>query len=430
LSDYYVYTGSTNGTGSAASPFTWDYFWASVNPTLAPGDTAWFQDGTYTMTAQLSLNRSGTGTAGTYTSTAPVTYRAVNARMAHFQGPSYAAGPPVDQGTIWHGLNVTASDVQLIGLKISRIPYNGIVVSGTRVRIENCQVFRCGKQRTTTSDGGQNIHLSNSAQYTTVTGCWTYEAKEHGIYNAGADFSLIEDTIIELNAYDYLNQPTEKIVGSAGASGLQFNDAASTCTVTGCTIRYNTRVGISVLSAVGLTLTNNVIYGNVADQLQLSTGAGTVVCTGNHIATDQRSCILTQGSSRVSLFSNLLWAETGLGAMIPVEYTAPVNVTSTSTNRFHTPTTNVGRDQPSAMVPFATWQFVFTDTTSTKTTAVDTAGLDADIIAWIGGGGGTGTPGALDVEPEPEPEETFITNAFAAELQPDRIQSDFRVVSI
>jgi hypothetical protein len=138
--NYYVATNgsdSNNGT-STNTPFATLTKAASL---ANPGNLIYVRGGTYNLSAQVNLSRSGTPTQ-------PIRVRAYPGESPIF---NFAAEP-----TGKHGINISGNWWQLCGFEIHHASHNGVLINGSSNVVERCVIHDSG-------DTGLHITASGSA---------------------------------------------------------------------------------------------------------------------------------------------------------------------------------------------------------------------------------------------------------------------------
>jgi len=150
--------GTSAGTGTLVSPYDIP---TAISKAVA-GDTVSIRGGQYMLTTQISLNRGGTSTA--YISI--IAFPGDERPILDFYNRGYSGTNASSE----RGIQVSKDYYYIYGLDITRAGDNGMNISGTHNKIQNCRFYK-------NCDGGLQITGSSivTGAYNEIIDCDSYE---------------------------------------------------------------------------------------------------------------------------------------------------------------------------------------------------------------------------------------------------------------
>jgi len=225
--EYFVSpTGTSSGSGSAASPFSLEYAFSGAGNTILPGDIVWIQEGTYL--GKYDITVSGTKDK-------PIVFRAIdgarvildsNGGVGKEKSYTIGLGTPdslvADYIWIW-GLEVTSSDENRYpGTKANGRGGIG-VVRGEGIRIINCIVH----------DAAGGVDAWKSAKEIEIYGCllfnngWIEADRGHGHGNYMQSYKGNRKTFAESIMFNNFGNFGHHVYGGTSADLFDFTLAGN-----------------------------------------------------------------------------------------------------------------------------------------------------------------------------------------------------------
>lgn len=320
---YYVATtGSDSGAGATNSPFkTIAYAYSKANA----GDTIIVKSGVYTEYKAgyggLYLNKDGTASA-------PITIKS-----------EVPGGAIIDvQGKAPLGLYMSGDYNIVEGFKITNAQEVAAGVYGKGNQIISTEMYHNGTNYDPTSSfGGGGIFTSKTSSNTVMSGNYIHNNGragsnlDHGLYLCG-DNEVVTNNIVTNNAanglqiagYDTVSNMKvyNNIFAYNGKAGIILWQALAGIDIKNNILYSNQKAGIATYNATGsgVSLTNNIYYGNGSKNTFIMEGSGIVLSEPG--AVQQDPLFVNPGSGDFGLQAGSPAIDTGVTlAQVPTDFT-------------------------------------------------------------------------------------------------------------